>query len=234
MDADIAEHAVYLADMSRDADVAAELVDIGHGTEEALKGLDVKGKLVLTSGPCAWCTFNWLINGLVWLLGAFHLIVRDWGLAIVLLVVLVRSLLHPITKKSQVSMMKMGKLGPEMERLKKKYGDDKDELNRRINARVKQMIEAGWLDETRRLLESYTSLSPTAGEATGYRELIQHLRGEISLEDAIEQIKIGTRQLARRQTKWFRRFPNATWIEGNLPLEQKVERVLSLCPRGPG
>src|SRR5215212_3604116 len=49
--ADIGEHAVYLADMSRDADVTAELVDIGDGTEESLKGLDVKGKLVLTSGP---------------------------------------------------------------------------------------------------------------------------------------------------------------------------------------
>jgi hypothetical protein len=49
--ADIAEHAVYLADMSRDADVTAELVDIGDGTEEALKGVDVKGKIVLTSGP---------------------------------------------------------------------------------------------------------------------------------------------------------------------------------------
>jgi Zn-dependent M28 family amino/carboxypeptidase len=49
--ADIGEHAVYLADMSRDADVTAELVDIGDGTDEALKGLDVKGKIVLTSGP---------------------------------------------------------------------------------------------------------------------------------------------------------------------------------------
>ena len=49
--ADIGEHAVYLADMSRDADVTAELVDIGDGTEEALKGLDVRGKIVLTSGP---------------------------------------------------------------------------------------------------------------------------------------------------------------------------------------
>lgn len=49
--ADIAEHAVYLADMSRDADVTAELIDIGDGTEASLKGLDVKGKIVLTSGP---------------------------------------------------------------------------------------------------------------------------------------------------------------------------------------
>src|SRR5829696_5148261 len=49
--ADIGEHAVYLADGSRDADVTAELVWIGDGTEEALKGLNVRGKLVLTSGP---------------------------------------------------------------------------------------------------------------------------------------------------------------------------------------
>src|SRR5262249_58962474 len=59
-------------------------------------------------------------------------IFRDWGLAIIALVLLVRAILHPITKRSQVSMMKMGKLGPEVERLKKKYGDDKDELNRQM------------------------------------------------------------------------------------------------------
>jgi hypothetical protein len=49
--ADIGEHAVYLADMSRDADVTADLIDIGDGTDEALAGLDVRGKIVLTSGP---------------------------------------------------------------------------------------------------------------------------------------------------------------------------------------
>lgn len=49
--ADIGEHAVYLADMSRDADLTAELIDIGDGTDEALMGLDVRGKIVLTSGP---------------------------------------------------------------------------------------------------------------------------------------------------------------------------------------
>ncbi|HYO08639.1 MAG TPA: membrane protein insertase YidC [Tepidisphaeraceae bacterium] len=106
---------------------------------------DYDASLVLTSGPCGWCTFNWLINGLVWLLGVFHFLVRDWGLAIILLVVLVRSLLHPITKRSQVSMMRMGKLGPEMERLKKKYGDDKDELNRQMMALYKDQGVGAYL-----------------------------------------------------------------------------------------
>jgi tRNA dimethylallyltransferase len=97
---------------------------------------------------------------------------------------------------------------------------DRVELNRRINARVKAMLSAGWLEETRRLLETYGSLSHTAAEATGYRELIDHLQGKLSLEEATEQIKIATRQLARRQMKWFRRFPGVHWMSG----EQYRER----------
>jgi YidC/Oxa1 family membrane protein insertase len=86
--------------------------------------------LVIASGMCAICTFEPLINLLVLMLGGFHYITRDWGLAIICLVVLVRTLLHPITKRSQVSMMKMGKMGPQMEALKKKYGDDKEALSK--------------------------------------------------------------------------------------------------------
>ncbi|HLL90291.1 MAG TPA: YidC/Oxa1 family membrane protein insertase, partial [Tepidisphaeraceae bacterium] len=56
-------------------------------------------------------------------------VLRDWGLAIIALVFVVRALLHPITKKSQVNMVKMQKMAPEIERLKKKYGDDKEGLN---------------------------------------------------------------------------------------------------------
>jgi YidC/Oxa1 family membrane protein insertase len=77
---------------------------------------------------CGICTFQWLINVLVMLLTAFHFVLRDWGLAIIGLVLLVRLILHPITKKSQVHMVKMQKMGPEMEKLKKKYADDKDAL----------------------------------------------------------------------------------------------------------
>lgn len=86
--------------------------------------------LVVASGMCSICTFPKLVNALVGLLGAFHWLLRDWGLAIILLVVIVRLCLHPITKKSQVSMTKMSKMGPEMEKLKKKYGDDKEGLNK--------------------------------------------------------------------------------------------------------
>lgn len=79
---------------------------------------------------CAACTWEWLINSLVWLLSIFHLATRDWGLAIIILVLIVRALLHPITKKSQVHMVRMQKLGPEMEKLKKRFADNKEELAR--------------------------------------------------------------------------------------------------------
>jgi tRNA dimethylallyltransferase len=102
---------------------------------------------------------------------------------------------------------------------------ERDALNRRINARVKQMIADGWVQETRALLERYGELSATASEATGYDRIIAHLRGEVSLDDAIEQIKIATRQLARRQMKWFRRFKDVTWLAGDRPLGELVECV---------
>ena len=53
----------------------------------------------------------------------------------------------------------------------------------------------------------------------------------MSLDDAVEQIKIATRQLARRQMKWFRRFRNVTWLKGERPLDEKVEHVMDLWPR---
>ena len=105
---------------------------------------------------------------------------------------------------------------------------DREVLNRRINARVKGMLAAGWVAEVQQLLQRYGSLSHTAAEATGYRQIIDHLEGKLTLEDAAEQIKIATRQLARRQMKWFRRFPNVKWMRGDRPLEENVKEVLEL------
>jgi YidC/Oxa1 family membrane protein insertase len=79
---------------------------------------------------CGFCTRPELIGILVRLLKGFHSVFRDWGLAIIALVCLVRLILHPITKKSQVSMSRMTKMGPEMERLKAKHKDDPDALKK--------------------------------------------------------------------------------------------------------
>ncbi len=103
---------------------------------------------------------------------------------------------------------------------------DRDILNRRINARVKAMIADGWVEETRALLQKYGQLSQTAGAATGYKEIIDHLSGKLSLDDAIEQIKIATRQLARKQMKWFKRFENVQWLAGDTAIETNIQAIL--------
>lgn len=103
---------------------------------------------------------------------------------------------------------------------------EREALNRRINARVKSMIAAGWVEETGSLLDRFGELSKTAAEAAGYRELIEHLAGRMALDDAIERIKVATRQLARRQIKWFRRFPNVTWLAGDSPADQLLAALL--------
>jgi tRNA dimethylallyltransferase len=105
---------------------------------------------------------------------------------------------------------------------------EKEALNRRINARVKAMMAGGWVEETRALLARFGALSQTAAEATGYAELIAHVRGEMRLEDTVEQIKIGTRQLARRQMKWFRRWPQVTWLPGDGPRDELLARVMTI------
>ena len=104
---------------------------------------------------------------------------------------------------------------------------DKDVLNRRINARVRRMVAAGWVDEVRTLLTG-GPLSHTAAEATGYAELIEHVTRGTPLDESVERVKIGTRQLARRQTKWFRRFPNVTWLPGDRPVDANADAVAAM------
>lgn len=101
------------------------------------------------------------------------------------------------------------------------------ELNKRLNARVRQMIAAGWVEEVRSLAHRFPSWSHTACGATGYLELLKYLAGTITLEEAIEHIKIATRQLARRQMKWFKRFPQVHWLDGARPLEELVSQALA-------
>jgi YidC/Oxa1 family membrane protein insertase len=89
------------------------------------------GGLILyqMSSTCAFCTFQWLAQALLWFLSFLHnFVVFDWGLAIIGLVMVVRSLLHPLTKKSQVNMQRFGKqmgaMKPEIDKLQKRYPDD--------------------------------------------------------------------------------------------------------------
>jgi tRNA dimethylallyltransferase len=86
-------------------------------------------------------------------------------------------------------------------------------LYQRIEQRIEQMLNAGWPEETRRLLEHFPVGAKPFG-FLGYKQLAAHLRGELSLKDAIKQTKHETRQYAKRQITWFRKEPDVGWLHG--------------------
>jgi tRNA dimethylallyltransferase len=79
----------------------------------------------------------------------------------------------------------------------------RNELYRRIDARVDAMMAAGFLDEVRALLDRGYGGDPPAMSGIGYRQLRQHLAGDLSLDDAVARIKTQTHRLARLQHAWF-------------------------------
>ncbi|MCJ7544156.1 MAG: tRNA (adenosine(37)-N6)-dimethylallyltransferase MiaA, partial [Phycisphaerae bacterium] len=89
----------------------------------------------------------------------------------------------------------------------------KDDLKRRINARVKRMVAAGLEQEVAALLEEPAGLSDQAAAAVGYAEMIAYLRGRTTREEAIERIKINTRRLAKKQRTWHRRWRDVCWFD---------------------
>ena len=89
-----------------------------------------------------------------------------------------------------------------------------EELYRRIDARVDAMMEAGLVDEVRGLLARGYSRDLPSMSGIGYRQVCQHLVGELSLEEAVARIKTETHRLTRHQRNWFRRDdPRIRWIE---------------------
>ena len=74
------------------------------------------------------------------------------------------------------------------------------------------MFRQGWVAETEHLLQQGLADSRTAMQALGYRQIVEHLRGERSLPATVELVKLRTRQFARRQMTWFRRQLPLAWI----------------------
>jgi tRNA dimethylallyltransferase len=85
-------------------------------------------------------------------------------------------------------------------------------VRRRIAERYRAQMAAGYLAEVTALEEGERPPGRTASQALGYRELGRHVRGELSLEDALAQAITRTRRFARRQRMWFRRDPRIRWL----------------------
>jgi tRNA dimethylallyltransferase len=90
---------------------------------------------------------------------------------------------------------------------------ERDVLSRRIGERVLAMLEGGWLDEVRGLMERGFGAWLTATQAIGYAEIAEHLDGGMSLDEAAERTVRRTKELARRQEAWFRRDPRIRWFD---------------------
>jgi tRNA dimethylallyltransferase len=88
-----------------------------------------------------------------------------------------------------------------------------EDLHARINARVDEMFRRGLVAETEQLLKRGLEQNKTAMQAIGYRQVVEHLRGERPLAETIELVKSRTRQFAKRQLTWFRRQLDPEWIE---------------------
>jgi len=87
------------------------------------------------------------------------------------------------------------------------------DLHSRINDRVERMFQRGLVEETKHLLQHGLAENKFALQAIGYRQAVEHLRGECNLAGTIELVKIRTRQFAKRQLTWFRKHAQVQWID---------------------
>ena len=109
---------------------------------------------------------------------------------------------------------------------------DRSDLYRRIDDRVDRMVEKGLLQEVRELLALGLPPTATAWQAIGYKQLLPVARGKGTVEEAVAEIKLRSRQYAKRQLTWLRRDPTLHWIfwekEPNFPAGlQKATEILT-------
>ncbi len=106
---------------------------------------------------------------------------------------------------------------------------DREELDRRIDARVTRMAAEGLVEEVKGLLEKGYGPDDPGMSGTGYREVAAYLGGELTLDEALDRMRAQTRQYARRQLTWFRhQLPeDAMHIDTSRPLDMQVAEVVA-------
>lgn len=106
---------------------------------------------------------------------------------------------------------------------------EREDQHKRIEARVEAMIEQGLVDEVRGLTDGGKQLGRTAGQAVGYREVLEHLAGERDLAQTVERIQARTRRFAKRQGTWFRSLSECRFVDVEVDArpDELAERILS-------
>ena len=110
---------------------------------------------------------------------------------------------------------------------------DRADLWARIDARVDAMVETGLVAEVEGLLDRGFREGVTAPQAIGYKEIVEALDGFISLDEAVERIKLATRRYAKRQRTWFRKDARIRWLDAtSRDIPSLVEEALELLDDG--
>lgn len=105
---------------------------------------------------------------------------------------------------------------------------ERESANRRINDRVRRMLDDGFIEEARRLHADPRGVSEQARQAVGYAELFEHFEGRLTVNEAIERIKIHSRRLAKQQRTWLKRLQEVRWldVDDRESVEHLCERML--------
>lgn len=104
----------------------------------------------------------------------------------------------------------------------------------RIEARYQEQLAHGFLDEVDALLALPHALSRTAAQALGYRELLAHRAGEMSLDEAVDLAVRRTRKFARRQRVWFERDPRIAWLDAEDDPAEMADALVAAVDRALG
>jgi len=109
---------------------------------------------------------------------------------------------------------------------------DRELRRQRISARLEQRLDEGMLNEVQKLLDSGLTPEQLIYYGLEYKYLTLHLIGELTFDEMFRQLEIAIHQFAKRQMTWFRgmekRGTKIHWIDGHLPMEEKVQEILKL------
>ncbi|WP_101772916.1 tRNA (adenosine(37)-N6)-dimethylallyltransferase MiaA [Peptostreptococcus faecalis] len=145
--------------------------------------------------------------------------------------------IHPNNTNRVIRAIEVYKLGGEMKdfsrdlKMNKNINSkiivlsrDREVLYERINKRVEIMLEQGLIDEVKSLVNMGYTKELTSMKAIGYKEIIEYIEGNISLEDAIDKVKQNSRRYAKRQITWFKKYNTALQLD--LDNIQSVEKQI--------
>lgn len=104
---------------------------------------------------------------------------------------------------------------------------DRQKLYNKINLRVDKMLKNGLLDEVKSLIQMGVNENSQCLQAIGYKELVAYLNNQISYEEAVEKIKQGTRNYAKRQITWFKHM-DGTWVDVDENLDKVIDNIVKI------